>query len=257
MEWSGIYMGYVVLLGIVGVLLDKNRWCCCSRGSRSRLLPFAAAVGAGNCVECMWDAVSPGAVVGGVIFSLCGIWPLKAISSMPRARLTKEDFWPLTTAMAAFAAFFVVLYSMCDHITAMCYPYSAPELVIGTAYFGGSLCGVALGVYTGVGSQQGEGEGDEDQVPELTATVHAGVPEDEFNKLPRFTVAEISGTEGCGDISACSVCLNSFSDDSVVVQLPRCKHVFCTECLRAWLLQHDSCPLCKQVVSMTRTQEEP
>ena len=47
----------------------------------------------------------------------------------------------------------------------------------------------------------------------------------------------------------CSVCIDEFEDGEKVRLLPRCGHVYHTECILPWLTnQHGCCPLCKQDV---------
>lgn len=52
----------------------------------------------------------------------------------------------------------------------------------------------------------------------------------------------------------CAVCLESFEDDESLRLLPKCSHVFHTECIDEWFLSHSTCPLCR--TSLKPTIEE-
>jgi hypothetical protein len=43
----------------------------------------------------------------------------------------------------------------------------------------------------------------------------------------------------------CTICLEEFANDSVVVRLP-CNHYFHTECAKSWLTINASCPICRR-----------
>lgn len=47
----------------------------------------------------------------------------------------------------------------------------------------------------------------------------------------------------------CSVCLSGFSDGEDVRKLPKCKHLFHSECVDMWLYSHSNCPLCRAEVA--------
>jgi hypothetical protein len=52
----------------------------------------------------------------------------------------------------------------------------------------------------------------------------------------------------------CSVCLEKFAEDESLRLLPKCSHVFHSECIDVWFLSHSTCPLCR--VSLKPTFEE-
>ncbi|KAJ3695842.1 hypothetical protein LUZ60_001219 [Juncus effusus] len=43
----------------------------------------------------------------------------------------------------------------------------------------------------------------------------------------------------------CAVCLSEFEDDENLRLLPKCDHVFHTDCIDAWLASHVTCPVCR------------
>jgi len=43
----------------------------------------------------------------------------------------------------------------------------------------------------------------------------------------------------------CSICLEDFEGDQLVVSTERCQHIFHAECIIEWLRRHDTCPCCR------------
>ena len=43
---------------------------------------------------------------------------------------------------------------------------------------------------------------------------------------------------------SCPICRDDFKEHSKVVRLA-CTHMFCLECLKQWLNQRNTCPLCR------------
>ena len=67
------------------------------------------------------------------------------------------------------------------------------------------------------------------------------------NKSPIF-VGNNKGTEvrvRCDDI--CLMCQEGL-EGKLICALPKCKHVFCYECIAEWLLQNASCPQCRSAL---------
>ncbi|CAN6330185.1 unnamed protein product [Urochloa humidicola] len=46
----------------------------------------------------------------------------------------------------------------------------------------------------------------------------------------------------------CVVCRTEYEDGETCSFLPRCAHVFHKRCIAAWLLHHDTCPICDAAV---------
>lgn len=49
----------------------------------------------------------------------------------------------------------------------------------------------------------------------------------------------------------CSICFQGISDESVVTL--RCRHYFHSECSKEWIARCNSCPLCRDIVTITCT----
>ena len=60
------------------------------------------------------------------------------------------------------------------------------------------------------------------------------------NNLPRRSLDSISDNQNL----QCPVCLASFDDDDVIIEMP-CEHCFHSDCLLPWLRKTNSCPLCR------------
>jgi hypothetical protein len=43
----------------------------------------------------------------------------------------------------------------------------------------------------------------------------------------------------------CSICRNPFQPMEILRELNSCSHVFHQACADSWLVQHDSCPMCR------------
>ena len=62
--------------------------------------------------------------------------------------------------------------------------------------------------------------------------------------LPRKLFADVEKKEDSS--TTCAVCIEIFTDDMVVAELP-CGHVFCDSgCAEQWLKQSNSCPTCRK-----------
>jgi len=70
-----------------------------------------------------------------------------------------------------------------------------------------------------------------------------------LDNLPEVEMDE-SLMEDCG---SCSVCFDDFESGSLANQLP-CKHLFHKDCITPWLIQHNTCPVCRH--SLPTEEEE-
>ena len=70
-----------------------------------------------------------------------------------------------------------------------------------------------------------------------------GLTENEFNQISIINYAD-----GVSENTLCSICLNEFNQNERVAQLPACKHLFHSECVRLWLNTHLECPYCRSNV---------
>lgn len=71
-------------------------------------------------------------------------------------------------------------------------------------------------------------------------------------ELDKIQISEFSDIKT--DEKQCSICLDDFEPSSKI-RLINCKHLFHSECLDTWLLQHDyKCPHCREKVAEYKSQ---
>ncbi|URE13882.1 E3 ubiquitin-protein ligase [Musa troglodytarum] len=72
--------------------------------------------------------------------------------------------------------------------------------------------------------------------------------------FPTLTHAKAKGLEVGKGALECAVCLSEFDDDDEVRLLPRCSHLFHTDCIDVWLASHVTCPVCRTNLSEPATE---
>ncbi|KAI9091078.1 hypothetical protein K1719_028348 [Acacia pycnantha] len=50
---------------------------------------------------------------------------------------------------------------------------------------------------------------------------------------------------GKSAVLECAVCLSEFDHHDTVRLIPKCNHVFHTQCIDAWFASHETCPVCR------------
>ncbi|XP_044475164.1 RING-H2 finger protein ATL11-like [Mangifera indica] len=75
--------------------------------------------------------------------------------------------------------------------------------------------------------------------------VARGLDASVINRFPTFPYSAVKELKiGKGSLE-CAVCLNEFEDDETLRLLPKCSHVFHSDCIDAWLASHNTCPVCR------------
>ncbi|KAF1875512.1 hypothetical protein Lal_00006140 [Lupinus albus] len=69
-----------------------------------------------------------------------------------------------------------------------------------------------------------------------------GLSGDSLNKLPHHVVLK----DMKADYTCCSICLQDIEVGETARSLPRCQHTFHLICVDKWLVENDSCPVCRQ-----------
>ncbi|CAL9211499.1 E3 ubiquitin-protein ligase ATL31-like [Musa acuminata AAA Group] len=72
-----------------------------------------------------------------------------------------------------------------------------------------------------------------------------GLKPEVLQTFPTLIYAEVKGLKAGKGALECAVCLSEFEDDEELRLLPRCSHVFHTDCIDAWLASHVTCPVCR------------
>ncbi|KAF5739490.1 E3 ubiquitin-protein ligase ATL6-like [Tripterygium wilfordii] len=66
-----------------------------------------------------------------------------------------------------------------------------------------------------------------------------------IENLPTFPYSEVKELKIGKGALECAVCLMEFEDDETLRLIPKCDHVFHTDCIDAWLGSHTTCPVCR------------
>ncbi|OBT60407.1 hypothetical protein VE03_10234 [Pseudogymnoascus sp. 23342-1-I1] len=83
-----------------------------------------------------------------------------------------------------------------------------------------------------------------------TSNAHGPAPAEAIASLPKKKIdKEMLGPEGKAE---CSVCMDDVVLDEEVVALP-CSHWFHEACVKAWLSEHNTCPICRTGVARDGT----
>ncbi|CAL9101551.1 unnamed protein product [Musa textilis] len=72
-----------------------------------------------------------------------------------------------------------------------------------------------------------------------------GLSSDVLETFPTLVYAEVKGLKVGKGALECAVCLSEFEDDEELRLLPRCSHVFHSDCIDSWLASHVTCPVCR------------
>lgn len=72
-----------------------------------------------------------------------------------------------------------------------------------------------------------------------------------LDSLPVVSFSVVKTLKNGKEDLECAVCLESFEEDESLRLLPKCSHVFHTECIDAWFLSHSTCPLCRTSLKPT------
>lgn len=63
--------------------------------------------------------------------------------------------------------------------------------------------------------------------------------------FPTFVYSEVKGLKIGKGALECAVCLCEFEDEETLRLIPKCDHVFHSDCIDAWLENHVTCPVCR------------
>ena len=91
------------------------------------------------------------------------------------------------------------------------------------------------------------GPGLEELIEQLSSgtTHHRGPPPAAKSSIDALPTVKITQKHLKSSDSHCPVCKEEFELKSEVKQMP-CKHMYHSECIVPWLVQHNSCPVCRQ-----------
>ncbi|KAG6420268.1 hypothetical protein SASPL_116791 [Salvia splendens] len=72
-----------------------------------------------------------------------------------------------------------------------------------------------------------------------------------LDSLPLFTFRSVTGNLTGGD---CAVCLSKFEPHDQLRLLPICCHAFHADCIDAWIVSNQTCPLCRSPVTASDSE---
>ncbi|CAF1909080.1 RING-H2 finger protein ATL11 [Brassica napus] len=66
-----------------------------------------------------------------------------------------------------------------------------------------------------------------------------------IENFPTFQYSTVKTLKINKEALECPICLNEFEDAEILRLVPKCCHVFHTDCIDAWFQSHATCPLCR------------
>jgi len=79
-----------------------------------------------------------------------------------------------------------------------------------------------------------------------------GTPQEVINGLPTATYKDWATDADCE--TRCPICLEDYVMDDPTRRLPECNHWFHRDCITQWLQTAPTCPVCRQMLKIPRTQ---
>lgn len=93
-------------------------------------------------------------------------------------------------------------------------------------------------------------------IPEYDEPVHfhdrpgQGLDKSLVEALPVVSYSVVKNLKE-GEGLECAVCLEKMEEDETLRLLPKCSHVFHSDCIDVWFHSHSTCPLCRASLSPT------
>lgn len=69
-----------------------------------------------------------------------------------------------------------------------------------------------------------------------------------LNDMNQYTTLEVFSASENEEEMICNICQNPISDGTVIRKLNGCLHKFHTNCIDTWLMNHNSCPICRAAI---------
>ncbi|KAH0709633.1 hypothetical protein KY284_011060 [Solanum tuberosum] len=83
-------------------------------------------------------------------------------------------------------------------------------------------------------------------LPDQTENVNTGLSREVIFARMNRIMYQSTGRSISDDNDTCSICLDDYSDGQVIGSAD-CQHTFHFDCISQWLMQKNSCPLCKRI----------
>jgi len=104
----------------------------------------------------------------------------------------------------------------------------------------------AIHALQGSSGPAGYGYGTFDLLPNDPSRVKRGVSKRAFRRLEKVSVTG-------RDMGDCHICMETFKSGAQCTKLP-CEHLFCTACIKEWLKNNNTCPVCRYKFPDSQTQ---
>eukprot|EP01017_Pseudomicrothorax_dubius_P005957 TRINITY_DN11628_c0_g1_i2.p1 TRINITY_DN11628_c0_g1~~TRINITY_DN11628_c0_g1_i2.p1 ORF type:complete len:133 (+),score=15.07 TRINITY_DN11628_c0_g1_i2:80-478(+) len=84
-----------------------------------------------------------------------------------------------------------------------------------------------------------------------------GLTQGQLNRLGIKLFSQEAGNVERGDETrtTCLICMENFSGDHEIIELPECHHVFHAKCAQEWLQRNATCPYCRNDVRAALTTD--
>ncbi|KAK9732599.1 hypothetical protein RND81_04G009000 [Saponaria officinalis] len=80
---------------------------------------------------------------------------------------------------------------------------------------------------------------------EALSCMPRGIDPTVVETFPKFTYNLARGRKQCRGMLVCVICLGVFKEDETLRSMPKCGHVFHSDCVDSWLKSHATCPCCR------------
>ncbi|KVI06784.1 RING-H2 finger protein ATL11-like [Cynara cardunculus var. scolymus] len=137
------------------------------------------------------------------------------LTPLPEKPATKVDPIMVIVLVCFLSAFFMICV-----VSAYFRHYAERQLILAASTTNGSETGSMRSVVHGLD-------------PAVIAT------------FARFSYSSVKGIKIGHTALECAVCLNGFQDHETLRLLPKCSHLFHSDCIDTWLASHITCPVCR------------
>ncbi|QCE12388.1 RING-H2 finger protein ATL70-like [Vigna unguiculata] len=82
-----------------------------------------------------------------------------------------------------------------------------------------------------------------------------GIPYDVIKSYHTFPYSKTDSVVGttCDHDTTCAICIEDYEESEMLRMLPQCRHYFHRDCVDAWLKLNATCPVCRNSLMETRT----
>ncbi|KAL6345302.1 hypothetical protein AAG906_015785 [Vitis piasezkii] len=130
-------------------------------------------------------------------------------------------------------------------LTAAEQPPPPSELMSLGQKFNPSMAIVMIAIFTSASVSNAASADDSTRKSLELADIARGLNSSDIERFPTFVYSAVKAHKIRKEGLECAVCLNEFEDDETLRLLPKCNHVFHSDCIDLWLAFHVTCPVCR------------